>query len=98
MEGIMSNRGKRYSAELKDEVFHDLVVEGKSIQAVSEAYGIGTQTLYHWRRSHHSSVSSDERSELEVLGGEHEQLQRSYCELEQERDILKKAVGYFAKK
>ena len=93
----MSHRGKRYSAELKAEILQELQSGIKSVSELSEAYGITVATLYQWRRSQEQLASSVEQSEHHKLLKEYQQLKKKLTEVEQERDILKKAVAYFAK-
>ena len=91
----MSKRGKQYSAELKQKVLEEL--RSKAVSEVSEAYGISSQTLYLWKRVSQSQRSVTEQSEAAALRKENAELRRKNRELELEREILKKAVGYFAK-
>ena len=91
----MSKRGKHYRAELKQKVLQELQI--KSVAEVSQSYGISAQTLYLWRRIDQTQQGSSQQDELSALRKENGELRRKNQELEQEREILQKAVGYFAK-
>lgn len=42
---------KRYPAEFRRRVL-ELLAEGRSVTEVADDLGIGTQTIYNWRRQH----------------------------------------------
>lgn len=91
----MSKHGKQYSAELRQKVLQEL--QHKAVSEVSEAYGISAQTLYVWKRVDQAQSNATDHSETAALRKENAELRRKNRELELEREILKKAVGYFAK-
>ena len=91
----MSKRGKHYSPELKQKVLQEL--QSKAVSEVSETYGISAQTLYLWKRVDQRKSVSTDQDEAAALRKENAELRRKNRELELEREILKKAVGYFSK-
>lgn len=85
-------RSRRYDAEFKADALR-LVAEGRSVASVAEALGIDKSLLYTWRRQAEPD-SEEEQAELK----ESERLRKRVLELEQERDILKKALAIFSRK
>ena len=85
-------RNRRYDPEFKSNALQ-LVESGRSVPSVAEALGIDKSLLYSWRRQ------ADPQWEAEgVEQSEIERLQKRVMELEQERDILKKALAIFSRK
>lgn len=85
---------RQYDTEFKKSAVQ-LVLNGQSVPTVSQSLGIGESLLYKWRA---------ELSEVESQGGsqnplqlENETLRKHIRQLEQERDILKKALGIFSR-
>jgi transposase len=87
------SKGKRYTQQFKGEAVKQIVERGYSVAEVAERLGISTKTLYHWRASMHGSSqqikSDDDQAEIARPKAE-------LMRVTEERDILKKAVKYFA--
>jgi len=86
-----------FSEEFKQEAVRRSYSSGKSVRAVAEELKLSVNTLYDWRRrlghlwktqASKSPAASEESEEMRSLRRENEMLR-------QERDILKKAIGYF---
>ncbi|MBN2540650.1 MAG: transposase [Bacilli bacterium] len=90
----MSNNGKRYSPEFKEQMFK-LHQAGTSVYKLSSEYGIPTGTLYKWIKEL-KPVSIEDNQEISLK--EYQAMQKRIRELEVENDILKKATAIFAKK
>lgn len=89
---------KSYSEEFKQEAVRRSYTSGKSVRAVAKELDLSVNTLYEWRRLHRRKKLSAAGSTPAQLTGSEEELQRLRREnelLRQERDILKKAIGYF---
>jgi transposase len=88
--------GKRiYSDEFKREALRKVGESGATLSQVAREIGIKQQTLHRWKiqaegASGASASTADSDRELE-------RLRRENIRLKAERDILKKALGYFAK-
>ena len=92
---------KTYTAEFKREAVRLSQQPGVSVVQIAEELGVSDHSLYKWRKQ------AEERGDLAFPGNGHVALtaeqrenQRLRKELErvkQERDILKKAVKFFAK-
>jgi len=95
----MGKSRRKHSREFKVEAVRQVIEHGRSVAEVAEGLGINRNLLTRWK------------AELEAEGGqafrgngvisaeaeEIRQLRRRLAIAEQERDILKKAVAYFAK-
>lgn len=88
-----------YSSEFKRETVKYILEHGLSISAASEKFGVGQSALRRWVVEYredpdqafpgHGRLRADEEK-IRKLTEENKRLQ-------QERDILKKAMAYFAK-
>lgn len=90
----MSKRKKRhYEASFKAKLL-EMHANGRSVQSLSEAFGVNTNVIYRWRKQAQEGVSEEETSDTssEVLD-----LRKRLREVEEERDILKKALGIFSR-
>lgn len=85
-------RNRRYDAEFKANAIR-LVESGRSVPSVANSLGIDKSLLYTWRRQA-DPPNVEEEAELK----ENERLRKRVMELEQERDILKKALAIFSRK
>ena len=93
----MSRRHKHHTEEFKAEAIELVERSGKSVPEIAEGLGINPRTLYNWMASH--KPNNDSRSEQQEpnLEAENKRLRRELEIMRQERDILKKAMGVFAK-
>ena len=92
----MSKKRPRYSREFKLEAVRLVTVQGLSVVAAARDLGVSKNTLWGWKQEFADEVVKDGASSSK---SEREELARLRRELERvrlERDILKKAVGYFA--
>lgn len=85
-------RNRVYDAEFKSNAL-GLVEEGRSIPSVADSLGIDKSLIYAWRRQA-NPPSAEEEAELAEI----DHLRKRVLELEQERDILKKALAIFSRK
>lgn len=89
--------GKRiYSLEFRHEAVRKANEPGANLSQVAREIGIKQQTLHRWRRLD-GRLPSEKASEEKPASSELERLRRENIKLRAERDILKKALGYFAK-
>jgi transposase len=95
------NKRKSYTTEFKQEAVRLIEQPGASVPQIAKDLGVSSNSLYAWQRA------SKEQGRLAFPGHgrialtpEQEENRRLKKELElvkQERDILKKAVGFFAR-
>lgn len=91
----MKKDQKQYTKEFRDEAIRPTVTSGKSVAQVARDLGISAPTLHDWRRQarydHRMPIRDNETPEQQL-----KRLQKENELLRQERDILKKAIAYFA--
>jgi transposase len=92
-----SSQGSRkvYTQEFRDEAVRLTVSSGKPVAQIARDLGISVGALHDWRRQAHY----DNRLPVPEHETPEQQLKRLHKEnelLKQERDILKKAMAYFA--
>ncbi len=94
MEQKTNKRQRRkYDEGFKREALK-MIQLGRSVPEVAQALGIGENLLYKWRSESKTSLSSEETSTQVEL----ERLRKQLRQVEQERDILKKALSIFSQK
>ena len=93
----MSKHSKHHTDEYKTEAVELVASSGKSVPEVAEALGINPRTLYHWIASHKPKAASSKPLGEQDLEAENKRLRRELEITRQERDILKKAMGVFAR-
>lgn len=97
MEG--DKKRKTYNKQFKLDAVRLIVEEGRSVASVARDLGINENSLHHWKKQ----IQNDGKDAFPGHGklkGDDEELRRLRRELEEakeERDILKKALGYFSK-
>ena len=92
------NKNKsRYTQEFKDSIVKLVTESHEPMSKIATDVGINKKTLYGWVMKEKSSkIQRDKAMEL-TLEQETKQLKKQLALVTQERDILKKAVAYFAK-
>lgn len=90
-----SSSGRRqYSEELKTEAVQ-MMLDGHSANSVATRLGLsGTNILYRWK----SKILSESGPAASALEARVQELEKELRRVEQERDILKKALGIFSQK
>lgn len=91
----MSNQ--RYSPEFKDEAVRQIIDRGHSVSEVSQRLGVSSNSLYKWVKAVSPDTSSLKDEELIDVKRENLKLRAELRRVTEERDILKKAAGYFAR-
>ncbi len=85
---------KHYNEDFKKMVV-DLYHSGSSVKQLSDEYGISETALYKWIKQFSPiQVSQDETMTLQDM----KQLQKEIARLQEENEILKKAMAIFARK
>lgn len=86
---------KHFSQEFKDEAVRLTVNSGKSVAKIAAELGISENTLHTWRSQargeHRLPIAENETLEQKV-----KRLERELALVSEERDIIKKAIAYFA--
>jgi transposase len=98
----MSNKAakgsrRKYDAAFKEDVLK-MVESGRSIPEIAKSLGISETIIYRWKNRSKNAQNGLEDSS--VPNSQAEEIQRLKAQLhrtEQERDILKKALGIFSR-
>jgi transposase len=90
-----SGNGRRqYSDELKTEAVQ-MLLDGHSASSVASRLGLsGTNILYRWK----AKLLSESGPAATALEARVQELEKELRRVEQERDILKKALAIFSQK
>ena len=95
----MSKSRRKYSAEFKREAVQLTLEQGRTVAEVAANLGINANLLQRWKsqvKAHGPSVfpgnGRPKASDEELF-----RLKKDLARVQQERDILKKALAYFAK-
>ena len=87
-------RRRQYSDDLKAEAVQ-MLLDGHSAESVVSRLGLsGTSLLYRWK----ANLLSASGPTATALEARIQELERELRRVEQERDILKKALGIFSQK
>ncbi|WP_156878705.1 IS3 family transposase [Roseomonas gilardii] len=87
---------RRFTKEFEDEAVRLVRTSGRSQREIAEDLGIGLSTLVRWiSRSRDRQIDAPDRSGQEDVAAELKRLRRENEILRQERDILKRATGFF---
>ncbi len=94
-KSVKSTR-RKYDADFKKKVVR-MIESGRTVPDVAQSLGIGTNLIYYWikrakKKKETPGVEPDISFDEEKVA-----LQKRIKELEQERDILKKALGIFSR-
>jgi transposase len=94
-----SPKRRKYDAEFKKEVLK-MVYHGRPVREISQSLGVSENLIYRWKSrsaSAGSSVTQIDSTVGTVSYADHEKLKAQLKQTEQERDILKKALGIFSR-
>ena len=86
---------QRYPEEFRIEAVKQIVEHGHSVADVSRRLGVSTHSLYKWIKLQQIPVA--QRLEQANQSEEMHRLKAELKRVTEERDILKKAVAYFAR-
>ena len=89
-----SNGRRQYGDELKAEAVQ-MMLDGHSAASVASRLGLsGTNILYRWK----SKIVSESGPAATALEGRVQELEKELRRVEQERDLLQKALAIFSQK
>jgi transposase len=90
-----------YTKELREEAVRSVLEEGESIPGVGRRLSISPSTIPYWVKASKEGNLLDvgrQQRPLTEIEMELARVKRELAQVKMERDILKKATGYFAKK
>jgi len=90
----MTKGKKRYTKEFKDTIV-ELYNTGKSLGELSSEYGISKSTIADWVKK--AKPVEINKNEI-VTRADYEAMLKKMARLEEENEILKKAIAIFTKK
>lgn len=95
----MVERRKTYDKEFKLSAVKMVLEEGLSVAQVSRDLGINENSLHNWKKKYLEDKENafPGRGRLKPEDEELRRLQRELKTVKMERDILKKAIAFFAK-
>ncbi len=97
MAGKKTNVTRRtYDASFKEDVLR-MVGTGRSVSDIAQGLGIGAHIIYRWIKMAKQSAGGDNPLLAPGSFAEIERLKAALHRTEQERDILKKALGIFSR-
>ena len=85
---------KRYTEEFKNTIV-ELYNSGKSISDLSSEYAVSKSTISGWIKKNKPVVIDNTTT---VTAAEYKKLLKRMAQIEEENEILKKAMGIFARK
>ncbi|WP_368490324.1 transposase [Clostridium sp. BJN0013] len=90
----MSNKSKRYTEDFKNTVV-ELYKSGKSLSELNSEYGASKSTIKSWvKKSTPIQIDNNKT----ITTADYQVLMKKMARLEEENEILKKAMAIFAKK
>ena len=95
----MSEKRKTYDKEFKLSAVKMIVEGGMSLSRVSRDLGINENSLHRWKKDYLSDQQNafPGKGRLKPEEEELRKLKKQLSRVTMERDILKKAIGYFSK-
>lgn len=88
------NTGKKYNEDFKKMIV-DLYLTGSSAKVLSDEYGVSEVTIYAWVKKY-SPIQTEDGSS--ITADEIAKMKKQMLRLQEENEILKKAMAIFAKK
>lgn len=85
-----SMMAKQYNQETR-ELILQLNEQGQSVPSLAREYGISEATIYNWKKAYTPDEETG-KSQADI-----HQMEKKMHRLEQENDILKKAITIFTK-
>lgn len=92
-------RRKGYDKQYKVDAIKLVTEAGRSVREVARELGIDANTLYHWKRelTKEGEEAFPGKGHMTAQEEEIRRLRKELAEAKEDREILKKALGYFSK-
>jgi transposase len=90
---------KNYDKEFKISAVKLVLDSGRSVEKIASELGISSNTLFKWKKQYleDSQDAFPGKGNLKPYEAELKKRDKEIARLKMERDILKKAIAYFAK-
>ena len=92
----MARERRLFSEEFKREAVKLVNQPGATKAAIARDLGVGANLLGRWCRDVSGETAASSSNSEKVAPQEYERMRRELAKVKTERDILKKALGYFA--
>lgn len=92
----MARQRRSFSEEFKREAVRLVDQSGSSKADIARDLGVSGSLLARWHREEEAGKSPAVKASDAVSAEEYERMRRELAKVKTERDILKKALGYFA--
>lgn len=95
----MSEKRRSYDKEFKISAVKLVLESEKSIESIASELGVSSNRLFNWKRKYLEDAKNafPGKGRMKPEDEELRKRDREIARLTMERDILKKALGYFAK-
>jgi transposase len=95
----MSEKRRSFDKQFKISAVKLVLESGKSVESIASDLGVSSNTLFNWKRKYleDAKTAFPGKGHLKPEQEELRKKDREIARLTMERDILKKALGYFAK-
>ena len=92
------SKQKGFTKEFEDEAVRLALTSGRTRRELAENLGVGLSTLTRWiGRRRDREIDFPDKARTEDAAEELKRLRRENAILRQKRDILKRAIAFFAK-
>jgi len=92
----MGTKRRKFDEEFKVEAVRLVREQGRTVADVARGLGLHVNTLHTWVKELPAAKSGARRSHRNAESEQVRRLERELREAREERDILKKAVAFFA--
>ena len=93
---MSTRKVSHYTLEFKQSSAKLAATSEQSISQTAKDLGINVTTLHGWVKKYHPSLKRPDNLSVNDAEAELKQLKKELARVKQERDILKKAMAYFA--
>ncbi len=94
---MAKENGKRYDETFKKETVKYILENNKPVAQIARETGVNTNTLYSWIKKYSEQPEVKSVQTFSTPEAELKAMQKQLRDLEEENEILKKAMHYFAK-
>lgn len=94
---MAKENGKRYDETFKKETVKYILKNNKPVAQIARETGVNTNTLYSWIKKYSKQPEVKAVQTFSTPEAELKAMQKQLRDLEEENEILKKAMHYFAK-
>lgn len=94
---MSKGNGKRYDEAFKKETVRYLLENNKTVAQVARETGVNDNTLHNWVKKYSKEPDVKSTQTFTSSDAQVKALQKQLRDLEEENEILKKAMHYFAK-